>query len=189
MNFKIAKIAFAATLALAAFQAVPAVAFGHITRPAAPIGGLQVALLPPVGMMIFCRGHSGQCRSDNTSIVPMTPNLLAMLKGVNTRVNRSIAPRNDRGRDVWSVNVASGDCEDYALTKRAALIRSGVPAGALRIATTHTPWGEGHAILVVKTSRGDFVLDNLRADVRSLGSSGYHINMISTANPQIWSVG
>ena len=47
------------------------------------------------------------------------------LKSVNNRVNRAIAPRGDR-RDEWAINVSSGDCEDYALTKRAALIR-GLP--------------------------------------------------------------
>lgn len=145
------------------------------------------SLLPPVGMLLFCQGHANQCTADGTVVVPLTARLLAMLKGVNTRVNGAIVPHNDIGRDVWSVDVRQGDCEDYVLTKRALLIRGGVAAGALRIATTRTPAGEQHAILVVKTSSGDLVLDNLRPEIRSLHSSGYRLRMISTANPWVWS--
>jgi predicted transglutaminase-like cysteine proteinase len=32
--------------------------------------------------------------------------------------------------------------------------------------------GQGHAILTVKTDRGDFVLDNLSADVRPWSATG-----------------
>ena len=151
---------------------------------------MQVAMLPPVGMLLFCQGHGTQCRADNVSTVSMSDGLLAALQSVNSRVNSAIRPRRDAvGRDIWTVGSSSGDCEDYALTKRAALIRKGIPAGALRIATTTTRRGEPHAILVVKTSRGDFVLDNLRADVRSLGGSGYRIRTISTPNPRVWAAG
>jgi predicted transglutaminase-like cysteine proteinase len=190
MNTKFAKFVFGAALAVAAFQAVPAMAIGVApTHVQNQFETFQVAILPPVGMLVFCRGHGSQCRADSVSTVAMSPDLLSVLQAINTRVNSSIRPRHDTGRDTWTVGSSSGDCEDYALTKRAALIRKGIPAGALRIATTTTRRGEPHAILVVKTSRGDFVLDNLRADVRTLGSTGYRIRTISTRDPRVWAAG
>ena len=55
----------------------------------------------------------------------------------------------------------SGDCEDYALAKRDALIAAGIGSANARIATGVLPSGEYHAMLIVSTKRGDFVLDNL----------------------------
>lgn len=188
MNTKLLKVAFFAAMTFATLQAAPAMAIGR--DPGHSSGSrFDVAVLPPVGMVSFCQGHRSQCPSDTNATVPMTSDLLAMLREVNTRVNNSIRPREDAGRDVWSVGVSSGDCEDYALTKRAALIRKGVPAGALRMATTYSRRGLPHAILVVKTSRGSYVLDNLTHSVNSLGSSGYRIRSISTPNPMVWAAG
>ena len=41
-----------------------------------------------------------------------------------------------------------------------------MPRSALNLATAVTGWGESHAVLVVATADGDFVLDNLDPDVR-----------------------
>ena len=46
---------------------------------------------------------------------------------------------------------------------------------------------EGHAILVVKTSGKDLVLDNLTASIKPLSQSGYRIISMSGANPRSWS--
>ena len=71
--------------------------------------------------------------------------------------------------------------------KRRALIKAGLPASSLRIAYVKTRAGVGHAILVVKTSKGDYVLDNLNRSVRPLSQSGYRIISISGADPMKWS--
>ena len=186
MNTKFLKVAFIAAVSFATFQIAPAMAIGRAPVETQIGSRFDVAVLPPVGMVQFCQSHRSQCRSDNTGTVPMTSDLLAMLQQVNSRVNNSIRPREDSGRDSWQVGVSSGDCEDYALTKRAALIRKGIPAGALRMATTYSRRGMPHAILVVKTSNGSYVLDNLTHNVRSLGSSGYRIRSIATPNPLVW---
>lgn len=55
----------------------------------------------------------------------------------------------------------SGDCEDYALTKAAALIDLGYPASAIHIECGITKNGDGHAYLVVQTDQGDYVMDNM----------------------------
>ncbi|MBW8892177.1 MAG: transglutaminase-like cysteine peptidase [Burkholderiales bacterium] len=78
------------------------------------------------------------------------------LQRINTQVNRSIRRSDDYatyGRaDYWAAgvdHVKRGDCEDYALAKRRALI------------VVRTFHGEMHAVLLVATNEGEVVLDNL----------------------------
>ena len=86
----------------------------------------------------------------------------------NRTLNRTIRRQSD-GRqygvgDYWAVPVGRaprGDCEDYVLAKRRALIEMGYPQTALSIALVVTPWGEDHAILLLATTDGEIVLDNL----------------------------
>lgn len=90
------------------------------------------------------------------------------LETVSRRINRSIRRASDAasyGReDVWVLPQGrrpSGDCEDYVLAKRRALIENGVDPAALSIAVVRTRWGETHAVLLVATAEGEQVLDNL----------------------------
>jgi len=153
-----------------------------MTMPAA-----QAGKHAPLGYQLMCLKTPEQCKGGGKAKVEATGNLMATLKRVNSHVNRSIKPRNDSGADVWSASASSGDCEDYVLAKRAALVKAGVPASSLRIAYVKTKRGEGHAILVVKTNGKDLVLDNLTATIRPLSQTGYRIISMSGANPRQWS--
>jgi predicted transglutaminase-like cysteine proteinase len=139
----------------------------------------------PVGFQIFCLTNPAHCRGGGGSQVRLTENVLDTLKSINNRVNRSISPRGDR-RDEWVVDVSSGDCEDYALTKRAALIRAGLPAGALRIAAATTRSGIGHAVLVVRTDQGDLVLDNLTGTIKPANQTGLNWVAMTSADGRSW---
>jgi predicted transglutaminase-like cysteine proteinase len=141
----------------------------------------------PLGYQLMCLKTPAECQGGGSSSVEATADIMATLKRVNARVNNAIAPRNDGAADVWNASATSGDCEDYVLAKRRALIDAGLPASALRIAYVKTRSDVGHAILVVKTSRGDFVLDNLNTSVRPLSQSGYRIISVSGADPRQWS--
>lgn len=141
----------------------------------------------PAGFQLMCFKTPAECRGGGKSVVATTDDVLRILKKVNLKVNRSIRARHDGPVDVWSVGVSAGDCEDYVLTKRRSLIRAGLPASALRIASVKTRSGEVHAILVVKTTTGDVVLDNLQNAIRPLSDTGYRVVSISTANPRVWS--
>ncbi|MEO7223947.1 MAG: transglutaminase-like cysteine peptidase [Devosia sp.] len=141
----------------------------------------------PLGYQLMCLENPAECRGGGKSSVVVTDDVMVVLKRVNSMVNRSIKPRRDQGADVWSVNASSGDCEDYVLAKRRALIKSGLPPSALRIAYVKTRKGEGHAILIVKTNGKDLVLDNLNGKVRPLSQSGYRILSMSGADPLGWS--
>lgn len=107
-------------------------------------------------------------------VVAMDRSTRALLQRVNNSMNQTIQASRDEdlyGADVWGVRMGSdgryyGDCEDYALAKRDLLIRQGIPAQALSLVVARTRAGETHAVLVVTTDRGDYVLDNLSYWVR-----------------------
>lgn len=99
----------------------------------------------------------------------MTPELWSQINKVNDKINRAIGRRSDLAaygvQDHWTTPLAAGagfgDCEDYVLEKRRALIADGVPEVALSIAVATTSWGEHHAVLLVETAQGAYVLDSL----------------------------
>jgi predicted transglutaminase-like cysteine proteinase len=78
------------------------------------------------------------------------------------------------GRDeVWAYPKDVGDCEDFALLKRKLLIEAGFsPADVLMTVVRKTD-GEGHAVLTVRTSDGDYILDNLSPDVKLWSETSY----------------
>lgn len=145
--------------------------------------------MAPFASVVFCMQQSSQCRdTGGPAIVTLDAGRKAQLVSVNASVNRSIRPVNDpAGTDVWSVDVQEGDCEDYALTKRKHLLALGWPSKALRIAVAKTGSGEGHAVLVAKTSAGDFVLDNRTNKIKDWRYTDLRWVMIQSQNsPQKW---
>ncbi|WP_426042669.1 transglutaminase-like cysteine peptidase [Brevundimonas sp. TWP2-3-4b1] len=89
-----------------------------------------------------------------------------LVNGVNRRINRAIRQTADSRlygvEDFWTLPSAGrGDCEDFVLAKREALTAAGVPPEALSIAIVETRWGESHAVLLLATDRGEYVLDSL----------------------------
>ena len=99
----------------------------------------------------------------------LTSELARLIASVNDRVNRALVQRTDRAiygvDEYWAAplehGLKAGDCEDFALEKRHALLAAGVPSSALSLAVVLTPRGETHAVLLVATSRGELVLDSL----------------------------
>lgn len=101
--------------------------------------------------------------------ITLTDKTWALLSKTNLSINSAIARAddldNDGVPDRWDLPLLTGakkgDCEDYALEKRRQLIQQGLPAEALSLAIVRTSWGETHAVLVVDTDRGAYVLDSL----------------------------
>lgn len=95
----------------------------------------------------------------------LIPTLLKKAAAVNRRINRSMRPRPDSAAfgqpDYWHGDGVIGDCEDFALAKRRALIAEGMPPALLSIALVTTPRGEDHAVLLVADGDDAIVLDNL----------------------------
>ncbi|MFD2238466.1 transglutaminase-like cysteine peptidase [Aureimonas populi] len=120
----------------------------------------------PIGHYEFCKTYSDQCTANRTvAVAPMSDALWQTMVQINSAVNTAIFPRTDQEMhgvpELWSYPTTEGDCEDYALLKQYMLEREGLPRSALLITVVRQPNGEGHAVLTVRTDRGDFVLDNL----------------------------
>lgn len=154
-------------------------------------GGWSVS---PMGHVMFCQAQPAECRKPSlvhVTRVSMTGGRFAALRTINTAVNRAIIPLNDRSGpgviDQWSLEPRAGDCEDFAITKRHRLIAAGWPASALRLAIGRLPSGEGHAVLIARTDKGDYVLDNRTDDIRPWRQTDIRwLSMQSGANPQFW---
>ncbi|WP_224823774.1 transglutaminase-like cysteine peptidase [Cognatishimia sp. MH4019] len=111
---------------------------------------------------------------------------------INAQVNAEVREISDQSQyrqaEVWTLPTArGGDCEDFALLKKKRLIERGFPANQLLIATvldrTHAP----HAVLVVRTTGGDYVLDNLTDRVKPWRETGYtFLKMQSPDAPHLW---
>lgn len=151
----------------------------------APASSVTAASSAPLGFQLLCLQHPEECRGGGSSSVDLTESLLGVIERVNSQVNRAIRPRNDSGGDVWTIGASSGDCEDYVLSKRRALINAGLPPSALRIAYVKAQ-GIDHAVLVIKTDGADLVLDNLASNIVPLRNTGYRLIAMSGADPMIW---
>ena len=116
-----------------------------------------------------------------------------MLNRDQQRVNAAIEPMTNLAHwgtmlDHWDYPVdGKGDCKVYALYKRKLLVEAGFPRQALLMTVVKDLEGEGHAILTVKTDRGEFVLDNLNDDIRSWDATGYtYLKRQAQDDPNMW---
>lgn len=125
-----------------------------------------------------------------------TPELFARLTRVNRVINgriRWVPDEENYGlSEYWVMplregRAPAGDCEDFALEKRAMLIEAGLPQEALALATAHSDATGLHAVLIVRTSAGDFVLDNTSPWVRGWDQTGYTwLTMQASADVLDW---
>lgn len=142
----------------------------------------------------FCRRNPSDCvvPPGGAKRVVLNDNTRRMLDDVNQKFNRTIIYREDKdnyGRaDYWNYpDNGYGDCEDYAMQKRRELIARGWPPSSMMLALAITPSGTGHAVLVVRTDQGDFVLDNLRGNVERWDALPYDWFAIQDpARPSEW---
>jgi predicted transglutaminase-like cysteine proteinase len=131
------------------------------------------AFAPPA-FYEFCSREPALCStSGKTRTVELTPAREAELNRVNDIVNRRVRERSDSGRgDDWRLPGREGDCEDFAIAKKAELLKRGWPASTLLL-TVATLGGEGHTVLTVRTSKGDLVLDNRTGAIKDWSRTPY----------------
>jgi predicted transglutaminase-like cysteine proteinase len=166
------RLCVATGLAMAAGWAAPALAAGAMAT-----GGLTSQ---PIGHYDFCKLNPTECsiRPANLAPATMSDGLMSKLVSVTAKVNAAVKPMSDLdiyGKDeVWAYpDNGVGDCEDYVLEKRRDLSRMGVSLADLLITVVRKPDGEGHAVLTVRTDKGDYVLDNLTNKVKAWEQTGY----------------
>jgi len=188
----LSKVLTAATLLLMGNVAAQA-GSGAVAQPAtyAAVGPETTV---PYGWVDFCRRYVGEC--EHEPVAPLDINLSAKaltdIDRVNKWVNASIEPVSDMDHwgvaDQWDYPTdKKGDCEDYALLKRRLLIGLGFPRQALLMTVVKDEHNEGHAILTLKTNRGEFVLDNLNNSVRPWNETGYRfVKRQSQTDENVW---
>ena len=141
------------------------------------VGGLTSQ---PIGHYEFCQRMPEECaiRPDDDGPLSLTDDILDHIRRVNLTVNEAVTAMSDADNygqaEFWAYpDRGYGDCEDHALEKRRTLSRAGISLANLLLTVVRLPNGEGHAILTVRTDRGDFVLDNLTDEVKLWSSTGY----------------
>ena len=148
---------------------------------------------PPFGYVDFCDRHKSVC--DITPEGKTRPRLSAkrwaQLQSINMEVNTLIDPVTDLDLygvvEYWTYPGTRGDCEDYVLEKRRRLIGEGWPESALLISVALESTGAAHAVLIVATDRGDFVLDNKVADILPWDQTPYVWDKRqSETDPLLW---
>ena len=177
----------AGALLVAAMALLPATRADAQTLAALPkagtIGRIDAtgAARPVKAWIRFCQTYAGECDVDPSepATITLTPRVWKTLNTVNRHVNDAIKPVTDLEHwgvvDRWDLPTdGAGDCEDIQLQKRKLLIEQhGLPRRALRMTVVIDDQGEGHAVLMVRTTEGELILDNKRNAVLPWHETGY----------------
>jgi predicted transglutaminase-like cysteine proteinase len=175
-TFRFAAVSLALTVTAAAVQAQTVAAL-----PASSQSVAKVGLAKPIAAWIrFCEQRPEECAVDMSepATITLTPQVWKTIVQVNRQVNGAIQAQTDQDHwgleDRWDfAEDGYGDCEDYQLVKRKQLVEAGFPRRALRMTVVIDEDGAGHAVMMVRTDRGDFILDNKRNAVLPWNQTGY----------------
>jgi predicted transglutaminase-like cysteine proteinase len=185
LGIGLAGLAVAGTLAL-----LPA----HAASERALFISLGGTARPPAGWKEFCAEYAPEC--DTAEMVARDATLTSQawneLVRINQWVNDTIKPMTDL--EHWGVTErwnypddGYGDCEDYVLLKRRMLMQAGWPRQALLITVVRDKQGDGHAVLTIKTDKGEFILDNQTEEVPLWSETEYRfVKRQSQTDPNVW---
>jgi predicted transglutaminase-like cysteine proteinase len=187
------RLLLAATASLiVTMPAVPAWAF--LARPAI-FAAITNVTKAPDGWLRFCGELPDECKipDGQQRDVQLTPEKLQELFSINRHVNDRVRWTSDASLygtpERWAYPLDGGDCEDMVLLKRRLLARAGWPVGSLLISVVEDPRDQKgrHAVLLVRTDRGEFVLDNQTPEILFWYETSYRfISRQSADNPNIW---
>jgi predicted transglutaminase-like cysteine proteinase len=148
----------------------------------------------PIGWTEFCVEYDPECKTKSSTPrdVVLSSQAWKDLQRTNLWVNTHVKPMTDM--EHWGVverwnypDDGYGDCEDYALQKRKMLMQAGWPREALLMTVVRDQHGDGHAVLTVKTDKGEYVLDNQTDEISLWSETGYRfVKRQSQADPNVW---
>jgi predicted transglutaminase-like cysteine proteinase len=148
----------------------------------------------PIGWTEFCVEYDPECKTKSSTPrdVVLSSQSWKDLQRTNLWVNTHVKPMTDM--EHWGVverwnypDDGYGDCEDYALQKRKMLMQAGWPREALLMTVVRDQHGDGHAVLTVKTDKGEYVLDNQTDEISLWSETGYRfVKRQSQADPNVW---
>ena len=183
------RVAVSAAIAVAAAMALPGAA---VAGQASWIEAVRDADAPN-GFSGVCSRYAWACaKGGRNASAPR--DLMPLAEEINLSINRRTREVSDEAQyaraEYWALPTArGGDCEDFALAKKRALISRGVAPERLLIATVLDRKRNPHAVLVLRTDAGDFVLDNLTNRVLGWQQTGYtFLRMQNPKSPNRWSV-
>ncbi len=135
---------------------------------------------PIPGWVDFCHRYPRECivNTSEPEIITLDRDIWRLINEVNREVNAEIKPMTDQElygvADYWTFPYSGyGDCEDYQLLKRQRLADAGLPRRAMRMTVVIDELSEGHAVLMIRTDRGDFILDNKHDEILSWHETPY----------------
>lgn len=179
---------------------IPKAQAGFIGSPMHLRGAVQhiqfeAPTLAPMAYTQFCLRYADECKPRHMAFrggrLRLNAERWADLRQVNRDVNDAIRPvPNLEGLagEKWLLHPVSGDCNDYAVTKRHELLARGWPARTLLLSEVVTRWGEHHLVLVVRSFSGDFVLDSLSGGIVPWFKAPYQWVRIQSPNDsRLWS--
>jgi predicted transglutaminase-like cysteine proteinase len=155
---------------------------------------LGEATRAPIGWIEFCEENPREClnRAAAPRDIVLTAQAWKDLVRVNLWANTHVKPMTDLEHygvvEKWAYpDDGYGDCEDYVLLKRRMLMQAGWPREALLITVVRDKNGDGHAVLTVKTDKGEFALDNQTDEILLWSDTGYRfVKRQSQADPNMW---
>jgi len=174
--FLLAMIAASGSLAAGQAQAQTLAALPRTLPPASDVGDAR----PIAGWTDFCRRMPAECAVDvsEPATIALTPAVWHSIVSVNRRVNARLVAITDMDHwgvaDRWDIPTdEAGDCEDFQLLKRKLLAAAGLPQRAMRMTVVVDEKNEGHAVMMLRTDRGDLILDNKTDAVLHWFDTGY----------------
>jgi predicted transglutaminase-like cysteine proteinase len=149
---------------------------------------------PPIGWVEFCADHPVDCKAAPSAPrdVVLSNKAWTDLVRINKWVNDNVKPMTDLEHwgvvEKWSYpDDGYGDCEDYVLLKRRMLMEAGWPRAALLVTVVREKNGNGHAVLTVKTDKGEFILDNQEERILLWSETSYrYVKRQSQSDPNRW---
>lgn len=128
--------------------------------------------------------------------LPWTTQNAKIVRKIHKEVNSNIRYREDKDSypdleipEYWEIirGKGRGDCDDYALTKRAFLIEA-FPEyrNCFRICTCWIQNKEYHAVLIVDTDSGSYVLDNNLPRIELWNTVGYKFHKVQSKDGTGW---
>ena len=104
-------------------------------------------------------------------------NSYSVAERINSQVNASVQYKTDLEQydkpEFWVEANTFGDCEDYALLKRAYLLEQGFDVDKIHLACCWTETGQYHCVLLVDTDSGWYALDNRHYSPMKPSALGY----------------
>lgn len=143
-------------------------------------------------------------KADDVPAVPVNTTLTAnkvdrktmkIVSSINRGVNSAVVQVSDLiafgKQEFWQRpnknNGFLGDCEDIALEKKARLLENGISPQSLSLAVVYDMNAGLHTVLIIKTERGDYVLDSLTNAVLRWDQTRFRwLRMQSAANNMNW---